>query len=84
MGAAAIETALGTLGVTPKFVSQRRPYATVELTVAQIQVLAGEDVTRISAVCWPESRSNALLAHDISALSTGNASGGATYPVAAL
>ena len=77
VSAAAIETALGTLGVTPKFVSQRRPYATVELTVAQIQVLAeSEDVTRISAVIGPRAKGNASLAHDISALSTGNASGG--------
>ena len=74
---AALETVFGALGVTPKFVSQRRPYATVELTVAQIQVLAeSEDVTRISAVIGPRAKGNASLAHDISTLSTGNAVGG--------
>ena len=75
--AAAIETLLGALGVTPKFVSQRRPYATVELTAAQIQVLAeSDDVTRIRAVIGPRAKGNASLAHDISSLSTGNAAGG--------
>ncbi len=74
---ASLELLLGTLGVTPKFVSKRRPYATVELTAAQIQVLAeSDDVIRIRAVIGPRAKGNASLAHDISALSTGNAAGG--------
>lgn len=77
VSAPAIETLLGALGVTPKFISQRRPYATVELTAAQVQVLAeSDDVTRIRAVIGPRAKGNASLAHDITSLSTGNAVGG--------
>lgn len=74
---ASIDMLMATLGVTPRFVSKRRPYATVELTAAQVQVLAeSDDVTRISEVIGPRAKGNAALAHDIDDLSTDNAPGG--------
>lgn len=75
--AASIEMLMAALGVTPKFVSNRRPYATVELTAAQVQVLAeSDDVTRIREVIGPRAKGNASIAHDIGSLTTGNAQGG--------
>ena len=75
--AASIEVLMAALGVTPKFVSSRRPYATVELTIAEVQVLAeSDDVTRIREVIGPRAKGNAALAHDITTLSTDNAPGG--------